>query len=81
MSTQLRGGSSPHVRVHQGPSRSRSPGTEPYLIDGIYALRNRSGEAFEWLNRAYAERDDRLIATKVDPLLHSLHNTRDLTRS
>jgi TolB-like protein/DNA-binding winged helix-turn-helix (wHTH) protein len=47
---------------------------DPYLIAQIYAFRNQSDEAFEWLDRAYAKHDDGLIATKVDPLLKSLHN-------
>ncbi len=47
---------------------------DPYLIAEIYAFRNQSDEAFEWLDRAYAKRVDGLIATKVDPLLKSLHN-------
>jgi len=47
---------------------------DPYLIAEIYAFRNQSGEAFEWLDRAYAQRDDGLILTNVDPLLKSLHN-------
>jgi TolB-like protein/DNA-binding winged helix-turn-helix (wHTH) protein/Flp pilus assembly protein TadD len=47
---------------------------DPYLIAEIYAFRNQSDEAFEWLDRAYAQRDDGLIGTKVDPLLKSLHN-------
>jgi TolB-like protein/DNA-binding winged helix-turn-helix (wHTH) protein len=47
---------------------------DPYLIAEIYAFRNQSDEAFEWLDRAYAKHDDGLIFTKVDPLLKSLHN-------
>jgi tetratricopeptide (TPR) repeat protein len=47
---------------------------DPYLIAEIYAFRNQTDEAFEWLDRAYAKRDDGLITTKVDPLLTSLHN-------
>src|SRR5271170_2568851 len=47
---------------------------QPYLIAEVYAFRNQSDEAFEWLDRAYAKRDDSLIFTKVDPLLKSLHN-------
>ena len=47
---------------------------DPYLIAEIYAFRNQSDEAFEWLDRAYAKRDDGLIATKVEPLLKSLHS-------
>jgi tetratricopeptide (TPR) repeat protein len=47
---------------------------EPYQIAEIYAFRNQSDEAFEWLDRAYAKHDDNLIFTKVEPLLKSLHN-------
>jgi tetratricopeptide (TPR) repeat protein len=47
-----------------------------YQVAEVYAFRNQSDEAFEWLNRAYAQRDSGLIGTKVDPLLKSLHNDR-----
>jgi tetratricopeptide (TPR) repeat protein len=47
---------------------------DAYQIAEIYAFRNQSDEAFEWLDRAYAQRDSGLIETKVDPLLNSLHN-------
>jgi hypothetical protein len=40
----------------------------------VYAFRKQSDEAFQWLDRAYAEHDDGLINTKVDPLLKNLHN-------
>lgn len=43
-------------------------------IAEIYAFRNQTDEAFEWLDRAYAQRDPSLMATKMDPLLKSLHN-------
>jgi serine/threonine protein kinase/TolB-like protein len=45
-----------------------------YQIAQVYAFRNQSDEAFEWLDRAYAQRDSGLIGTKVEPLLKSLHN-------
>jgi TolB-like protein/DNA-binding winged helix-turn-helix (wHTH) protein len=45
-----------------------------YEIAVVYAFRSQSDEAFEWLDRAYAQRDGGLIATKVDPLLNSLHS-------
>ena len=45
-----------------------------YQIADVYAFRNQSDEAFEWLDRAYAQHDSGLIVTKVDPLLKSLHN-------
>jgi tetratricopeptide (TPR) repeat protein len=44
-----------------------------YQIAEVYAFRNQSDEAFEWLERAYAQRDGGLIETKVDPLLKNLH--------
>jgi TolB-like protein/cytochrome c-type biogenesis protein CcmH/NrfG len=45
-----------------------------YQIAQVYAFRNQSDEAFEWLERAYAQRDSGLIYTKVDPLLKNLHS-------
>ncbi len=44
-----------------------------YQIAQVYAFRNQRDEAFEWLDRAYSQRDNGLIETKVDPLLKSLH--------
>jgi TolB-like protein/DNA-binding winged helix-turn-helix (wHTH) protein len=44
-----------------------------YLIAEAYAFRNQSDEAFDWLDRAYAEHNDGLIGTKIDPLLMNLH--------
>jgi len=45
-----------------------------YLIAEVYAFRNQSDEAFEWLDRAYSQRNSGLIVTKVDPLLKNLHH-------
>src|SRR6185437_15512096 len=45
-----------------------------FEIATIYAFRNQTDEAFEWLDRAYAQRDPSLGATKLEPLLKSLHN-------
>jgi TolB-like protein/DNA-binding winged helix-turn-helix (wHTH) protein len=45
-----------------------------YLIAEVYAFRNQPDEAFQWLDRAYAERNDGLTATKVDPFLRNLHH-------
>jgi hypothetical protein len=63
--------------------RSRTPhwseliAKYPYLtyqIAEAYAFRNQPEDAFEWLDRGYAQRDSGLIGTKTDPLLKSLHN-------
>jgi TolB-like protein/DNA-binding winged helix-turn-helix (wHTH) protein len=53
---------------------SKYQGSDAYGIAVVYAFRNQSDEAFEWLDRAYAQRDGGLVATKVDPLLKSLHS-------
>ena len=45
-----------------------------YEIAGVYAFQNQPDEAFEWLDRAYVQRNAGLIETKVDPLLKSLHH-------
>jgi hypothetical protein len=45
-----------------------------YQIAEVYAFRNQSDKAFEWLDRAYTRREGGLIETKMDPLLKSLHN-------
>ena len=44
-----------------------------YGIAQVYAFRNQTDKAFEWLDRAYAQRDPSLMSTKIDPLLKSLH--------
>jgi len=45
-----------------------------FHIAEVYAFRNQFDEAFEWLDRAYGERDAGLIQTKVEPLLKSLRH-------
>jgi len=38
------------------------------------AFRNQADKSFEWLERAYAQRDSSMMYIKVEPLLNSLHN-------
>lgn len=45
---------------------------ETYQIASVYAFRGESDKAFEWLDRAYRQRDVSLMFVKVDPLLKSL---------
>jgi TolB-like protein/DNA-binding winged helix-turn-helix (wHTH) protein len=45
-----------------------------FYIATIYAFRNQPDEAFEWLDRAYAQRDPGMMYTKVEPLLKNLHH-------
>ena len=43
-----------------------------FQIAEVYAFRGESDKAFEWLERAYAQRDGGLADLKGDPLLKSL---------
>jgi TolB-like protein/DNA-binding winged helix-turn-helix (wHTH) protein len=52
---------------------AKHPAGSAYVIAEVYAFRNQSAEAFEWLDRANAQRDSGLIQTKTDPFLKSLH--------
>jgi TolB-like protein/DNA-binding winged helix-turn-helix (wHTH) protein len=47
---------------------------DPTFVAEIYACRNQSDKAFEWLDRAYAKHDGGLIHVKVEPLLKSLRS-------
>jgi len=44
-----------------------------FQVAEVYAARGDANAAFEWLERAYAERDAGLAYLKPDPLLRSLH--------
>ena len=43
-----------------------------FHIAEIYAYRSETDKAFEWLERAYKQRDSGLFEVKGDPLLRSL---------
>jgi tetratricopeptide (TPR) repeat protein len=45
-----------------------------FSVAAVYAFRNQRDEAFEWLDRAYAQHDGGLILTKVEPELKNLHS-------
>jgi TolB-like protein/DNA-binding winged helix-turn-helix (wHTH) protein/lipoprotein NlpI len=45
-----------------------------FQIAGVYAFRHEPDQAFEWLERAYVQRDTGLAATKLEPLLKNLHS-------
>src|SRR4029077_774519 len=48
-----------------------------YYIAEVYAFRNQPAEAFQWLARAFVQRNSGLIGVKVDPLLNNLrHDSR-----
>jgi hypothetical protein len=45
-----------------------------YQIAEVYAFRGESDKAFEWLERAYKQRDPGLTQIKNDPLLKILRH-------
>lgn len=44
-----------------------------YQIAEVYAARGEVNEAFEWLERAYAQQDGGLVEMKPEPVFRSLH--------
>ena len=46
---------------------------DAFQIAGVYAFRHEPDKAFEWLDRAYVQRDTGLAGTKVEPLMKNLH--------
>jgi len=50
-----------------------------FQIAEVYAFRGESDEAFEWLERAYRQRDGGLMSLKTDPLLKGLRQDRRYT--
>jgi hypothetical protein len=46
--------------------------TTAYQIATIYAYRGETDKAFEWLDRAYRQRDGGLTEIKGDPLLRNI---------
>jgi tetratricopeptide (TPR) repeat protein len=46
----------------------------PYDLAMIYVGLGEKDQAFEWLEKAFAERDEGLLYLKVDPLLDSLRS-------
>ncbi|TMG83689.1 MAG: hypothetical protein E6H78_11715 [Betaproteobacteria bacterium] len=47
--------------------------TAAYQIAEVYAYRNEIDTAFEWLERAYAQRDPGVPLSATDVVLRSLH--------
>ena len=48
----------------------------PTQIAEVYAARREADQAFEWLERAYAQRDGGLTEIKASPHMRSLHSDR-----
>lgn len=55
---------------------AKHPNDSAYQVAEVYAYRGQINKAFEWLNRAYDERDPGLPEIKTDPLLENLRHDR-----
>ena len=51
---------------------TRYAGSAAFYIAGVYAYRGQADAAFQWLDRAYAQRDPNLYSLKVDAMLARL---------
>jgi tetratricopeptide (TPR) repeat protein len=45
-----------------------------YQVASVHAVRGEADAAFEWLERAHAQRDSGVALAKADPFLRSLHD-------
>jgi hypothetical protein len=45
-----------------------------FQVAQVYALRNQRDEAFEWLDRAYAQREGNVAHANLDPMLNNLRS-------
>ena len=53
---------------------TKNPDGNAYQIAEIYSMRDEKDKAFNWLERAYLERDSGITHTKVNPRFRSLHD-------
>ena len=53
---------------------AKHAGDAPFQIAEVYGFRGQSDGAFQWLGRAYQQRDPGLPVMKTDPLLKSLRH-------
>jgi len=55
--------------------RRPQPGKDPsYVVATVYAALGENDKAFEWLDRAYQERDSTLAYSRLDPSLDTLRS-------
>jgi hypothetical protein len=65
-----------HVRESQQALNSLIAGHSreaAYQVAEVYAWRGEKDKAFEWLERAYHQRDTGLTEIKISPMLWNLH--------
>ncbi len=49
-----------------------APNDAALQIADVFAFRGEADKAFQWIDRAYRQRDDGLYLIKVDPLLKNI---------
>ena len=62
-----------HSNSDKLPFVAKSAAPLAYRIAAVYAWRGEKDQAFEWLERAYRQRDGALAGVKMDLLFESLH--------
>jgi adenylate cyclase len=54
--------------------KAENAGDSAYFVSEAYAARGQGDQAFSWLERAFAQKDDSLYSLKGDPLLRNLES-------
>ena len=62
------------LRLKERTETAKSRNISPYSIAALYAELDEKDAAFEWLERAFQERDSDIASLKVDPAFDSLHS-------
>src|SRR6266404_2751552 len=61
-------------RLKKAEESARSRSTSPYRLAAQHAELGEADAAFEWLERAFTERDSELVSLKVDPALDGVRS-------
>ncbi len=62
------------LRLKERIETAKSRSVSPYSIAALYAELDEKDASFEWLERAFRERDSDIASLKVDPAFDSLHS-------
>ena len=62
------------LRLKERIETAKSRNISPYSVAALYAELDEKDASFEWLERAFRERDSDIASLKVDPAFDSLHS-------
>jgi tetratricopeptide (TPR) repeat protein len=62
------------LRLKKRTETAKGRNVSPYSLAALYAELDEKDASFEWLERAFRERDSDLASLKVDPAFDSLHS-------